>query len=106
MGFSHESIRQDVFTPIVIRVEHSRISTFFILGGPIKIDEHDTSFIFTLGCNIENIGGPQVPNDDIFMMKKMHCLLDFLEDNSRNWCSLHLQLPKGFPIHTVHNDHV
>ena len=106
MGFSHNPIWLNIFTPRIIGVERGRISAFFIVRGPIKIDENDRTCIITLGCNLKNIGFPQVPNDDILSMKETDCLLDLLQDNWRHWFSFPLELPDGLPIHTVHNDHV
>src|SRR6266571_160765 len=106
MGFSHNPIWCNLVRPSVIKVEHGGISAFSILRGPIKINKHDTTFTFALGCNIENIGVLQVCKDNIKSMKALQCVLGFLRDNCRNWCSLLLELPNGLPIHTVHNDHV
>jgi len=39
-------------------------------------------------------------------MKEMHRLTDMLRDDGRDRFFFYLELPKRFPVHTVHHNHV
>ena len=102
MGFAHNTMWQNVLWPDIINVERGRIPAFFILPGPIKVNKNHR----VIGLDIENVGIPQVPKDNIFFVKEMHCLFSPLGDDFRNWSFVLSELPNGLPRYTVHNNHV
>ena len=63
MGFVHNTIRQYLLWPLVGKIERGWVSAHSILPRPIKVNDKCTA----LGCIVENIRVPQVPEGDIFV---------------------------------------
>ena len=92
----HNTVWENLLWPLIGRIERHWI---FHPPQANQVNEECT----TLGHVVKNVRLSQVPKDDILFVKEIHRLRDVLHDEGRNQCLVCLELPKGFPVHTVHN---
>ena len=102
MGFQHKPVRHNILWPTVVRIKCGWVPVHFMYSRPIKVDDNCA----TLGRVEEDVGVPQVTKYDVLFVKEMHCLTDMLRYDGRDLFFFYLELPKSFPIHTVHHNHV